>query len=111
MSSSERAVTGYRPRIVCAANRFVLKDGDNPPQTFIVAGARHHDSVMNPVIKALCQEDRDRLEGMQQGFIDQRGNFYSRREAWEIAERNDQIARRCGGDGPDGFGLFSENLY
>lgn len=50
---------------------------------------------------------------LSQGFIDQFNNFYTRKEAWIIAETNGQIIRRVGGDmSLDGEGkLFSENLY
>ena len=43
-----------------------------------------------------------------QGFIDQRGNFLTREEAWIVAEASGQIIRRVGGDGKK---LYSENLY
>lgn len=85
-----------KPRIVCAANK--LASG------LIVCGARHHDKVMNAQIKAANETFVNEI----QGFIDQHGVFYTRQEAWVIAEKNDQIIRRCGGD--DGK-LFSENLY
>jgi len=82
--------------VVCAANR--LASG------LIVCGARHHDAVMNAQIKASGENHL----GETQGFIDQFGNFLTRLEAREIAERNGQIKRRCGGDAHK---LFSENLY
>ena len=101
------------PRIVCAANRLVIKDSEGQEQEIIVAGARHHDGVMNPVLKklyALGYEVPDDRK-CHQGFIDQHGRFYDRHQAWVIAQDNNQIVRRCGGDGPDGMGLNSENLY
>ena len=52
--------------------------------------------------------------GMQQfeeGFVDQHGRFYGRREAYRIAASNGQIRRRVGGDATDGGTLYSENLY
>lgn len=82
--------------IVCAANR--LASG------LIVCGARHHDAIMNAQIKASGES----CVGEIQGFIDQFGNFLTRSEAHQIAERNGQIKRRCGGDAEQ---LFSENLY
>jgi hypothetical protein len=84
------------PRVVCAANW--LKSG------LIVTGARHHDKVMNAQIKAAG----DTHIGETQGFIDQFGDFLTREEALDIAQRNGQIRRRCGGDTRE---LFSENLY
>lgn len=100
-----------KPRIVCAANRMTYRDQSGETKTIIVAGARHHDGIMNPVIKQLLQQDSDRLiVHQEQGFIDQHGKFYSRLQAWLIAEENGQIRRRVGGDGFLG-GLYSENLY
>jgi hypothetical protein len=87
-----------RPVIVAAANRSD-KDG------FIIVGARHFDECMRAQI---INSGRTHVEFREQGFIDQFCNFYSREEAFFIAENNGQIKRRCGGD--DGV-LFSENLY
>jgi hypothetical protein len=42
-----------------------------------------------------------------QGFVDNKGNFLTRKEALLIAEKENQIIRRCGGD----VELYSENLY
>ena len=87
-------------RIVCAANRF--KDG------LILVGARHWDMLMHRQMDAIGRDDREQPE---QGFVDQFGAFYSRTEAWKIAEANGQIIRRCGGDTENGGTLYSENLY
>jgi hypothetical protein len=46
-----------------------------------------------------------------QGFIDQFGKYYTRTEAWKIAEAMGQIRYRCGGDTANGGTLYSENLY
>lgn len=84
------------PRIVCAANRY----GDT-----IVPSARHHDALMNSLIKELgFNISPGRWE---QGFIDQHRKFYTREEAWVIAERNGQIIREVSSPGV----LYSENLY
>ena len=85
-------------RVVCAA--LLNKDGR------IVCGPRHFDQTMMVQIK-----DRpgvDSWRDADQGFIDQRGVYLTREEAWEIAERENQILRRVGSDVPC---LFSENLY
>lgn len=74
-----------RPWIVCAAIFF---DG------LVIAGARHHDMVMNKVIerlgghKAVYEACKTRPI---QGFIDQFGRFYTREEAMLVARENDQI--------------------
>ena len=92
-------------RIICAANRLLFADGN----IAIVAGARHWDKIMHNIVDCVEHE----LTELEQGFIDQFGNFYDRYDAWIIAETNGQIIRRVGGDTTlDGKGrLFSENLY
>lgn len=86
---SERTWIPGEPRVVCAA----LRRGET-----IVCGPRHWDQLCRGTSK----------DGWEQGFVDQRGNFLTREEAWKVAERNGQIIRRCGGDGER---LYSENLY
>ncbi len=95
-------MSDYQPWVVCAANRHRVSG-------LIVCGARHFDDTMRTVM---------RLTGgfpywldCDQGFLDQRGTFLTRQEAWVIAEANGQIKKRVGGDTIDGGTLFSENLY
>lgn len=89
-------------RIVCAAIRNA-RGG-------IIVGARHYDGLMhtalNNCIDWLDWEDHSQIA---QGFIDQRGNFLTREEAFDIAEGNGQIIRICGSE--DKRKLYSENLY
>lgn len=90
-------------RIVCAANR--LKDGT------VILGIRHWDDFMHQAIGQSKNEDEEveTVVGHRQGFVDQWGNFVSRREAWDIALHQEQIVRTGPGfEGPD---LYSENLY
>lgn len=99
------------PRIVCAANSFLFVDDMGMPNRITVAGARHYDSIMHPVIRSIAHRDRSAESTVidaDQGFIDQHGRFYSRSAAWVIAEANNQIVNR----GNWGTGtLYSENLY
>ena len=82
-------------KIVCAANRD--EDGR------IVLGIRHWDDFMR------CMGLAPKAE---QGFVDQYGKFYTREDAWLLAEDQGQIIRRVGGDMVKGEGrLYSENLY
>lgn len=90
------------PRIVCAANRYTHYGAP-----VIIPGARHFDAVMREIAMRLGVV----AQRGEEGFMDQHGVFYNRLDAWEIAERNNQIVKRVGGDGPLTFGLFSENLY
>lgn len=87
------------PIIVCAANRSNV-DG------LLVLGARHFDACMR---KAIDLSGRKHTEFVEQGFIDQHCNFYTREEAFEIAENNGQIKRILGTE--HRRELYSENLY
>lgn len=78
--------------IVCAA----LRRGET-----IICGPRHWDSICRGTSK----------DGWEQGFVDQRGVFLTREEAWYVALAAGQIIRRVGGDTIKGGRLFSENLY
>lgn len=83
-------------RIVCAANKKCFT-GE------IVLGIRHWDAFMHKL-----DTEGDPVE---QGFIDNRGNFHAREAAWQIALSANQIIRRVGGDDKNGGTLYSENLY
>lgn len=92
-------------RIVAAANRFHTPSGE----VVIIASARHYDPLM---VEHLERYRSLGLElgtcyGDNQGFIDQYRNYWTREEAWIIAEHAGQIWRRVANDGE----LFSENLY
>lgn len=77
-------------RVVCAA----LRNGHGT----IICGPRHWDSICRGTSK----------DGWEQGFVDQKGVFMTREEAWTVAFDAGQIRWRVGGDGER---LFSENLY
>jgi hypothetical protein len=84
-------------RIVCAA--CLGEDG------LMVIGPRHWDMVMH---------EQNKLIGInahtaEQGFIDQRGVFLNREEAFEVATAAGQIRQKTGK--PDSTELFSEDLY
>ena len=89
-------------RIVCAAIRN--------SKGRIIVGARHYDGIMHTALNYSTDsadwEDRSQIT---QGFIDQRGNFLTREEAFDIAEENGQIIRLCGSENTRK--LYSENLY
>lgn len=92
MSDSELS----SPRIVCAANRY---------EDIIVPSARHFDPLMHALIDAIGVNITSGK--WEQGFIDQHRKFYTRAEAWVIAEKNGQIIRQVSSPGI----LYSENLY
>jgi hypothetical protein len=93
--------------VVCAANRS-RKTGR------IVCGARHWDNTMRQqaipnfstpeAMAGLPEEWRD----CEQGFIDQKGVFLTREEAWGVAEAAGQIKYPLGHS--EGT-LYSECLY
>jgi len=86
-----------KQRIICAA---IKRNFDNA----IICGPRHFDSIMIEQIR----RTKESWVTAEQGFVDQFGKFISREDAWIIAEAQNQIVRRVGGD--EGK-LFSENLY
>jgi len=101
------------PVIVCSAIKLNTD--------LIITGARHFDTIMRNTIKEILKNKNLKLyndnpskmftycvRNCEQGFIDQFGNFYNRYDAYIIAEKNNQIKRRVGGDFKK---LFSENLY
>ena len=83
--------------VVCAANR-------NKDSGRIICGARHWDNIMRS--QKLDTEDFNRWD---QGFINQFGEFLTREEAWDIAEKQKQIRHLCY-EKQHGY-LYSENLY
>jgi hypothetical protein len=94
-------------RIVCAANRVVL-DWDD---VVVICGARHYDNIMHRQVHRMPSiSHKDWIEA-EEGFIDKRGEFLTREEAWKVASREGQIIRRVGGDSINGGTLYSENLY
>lgn len=82
--------------VVCAAVR-------HPVSRRIIAGPRHWDAVMHGQLHPADQPWK-----WEEGFLDQKGQWLSREDAWTVATEAGQIRRRCGGDGSC---LFSENLY
>jgi hypothetical protein len=84
-------------RVVCAA--VLVND-------HTICSARHFDNVMRAQIEAINEPYSG--ASVEQGFLDQCGEFLTREEAWVVAEAAGQIIRRVGGDGGR---LFSENLY
>lgn len=92
-----RAKLGLDLRVVCAALRH--NSGE------ILCGPRHFDGIMQARI---AFDPFGHWRAAEQGFVDQRGNFLTREQAYLVAKAAGQIIRRCGGD--EGT-LFSENLY
>lgn len=87
-----------KPWMVCAANRHKTTSA-------IICGARHWDKVMRMQLFG-------KLKGSEweQGFIDQFGRFYNRKDAMEAVLASGQLfnAERNSGNGED---LYSEGLY
>lgn len=102
------------PIIVCAAILFSRKStyGEcDDLDDLLIVGPRHYDQVMRS--QASKHEyssihNTQRIKEKEQGFIDQYGKFYNRKEALEIAKQNDQIRFDIGYDTDE---LLSEMLY
>lgn len=94
-------------RIVCAANRFQLKDGG----VLVIPGSRHYSKDMALVLDQLRDKVvSDHVTGDDQGFIDQWGEYHTREEAVIIAKHAGQldVVRKKTGPADE---LFSEDLY
>lgn len=92
-------------RVVCAAIRAA--DGS------LLLGIRHYSADMHAQIAA--RHDGEKFKHRMdedQGFVDQRGVFMSRAEAYEVASESRQLWRPSAcGHGFDGPKLYSEGLY
>lgn len=94
-------------RVVCAAIRH--------KNSCVLCGARHYDDVMRKMILKLiclaCEADvslrEDGWYSCDQGFINNKGEFLTREQAWKVAEAAGQIRQITGTAGT----LFSEDLY
>ena len=89
--------------VVCAALLY-----DNG---VLIVGPRHFDQTMHNMIRMLNDGGLDITAGNKpkQGFVDQFGNFLTRKEAMVVAKRQGQIKYSCDSGCSDE--LFSENLY
>lgn len=94
---SENGISRPKEIIVCAANK--MKCG------VVLCGARHWDSTMVQQFRAMNIDTRIH----EQGFINQFGEFRTRREAMRIVKENGQPfnVERNGCEKE----LFSEGLY
>jgi len=88
---------GVSPKVVCAAIRCIRTG-------LIIAGARHFDEIMGRTIQAIASIET--FADAEQGFIDQRGNFLTRQDAYILATENGQ----CKTTHLVGI-LYSEDLY
>ena len=99
-------------RIVSAAERFVVGTPLTPSiQPIVVCCVRHNDMLINHVLEVTIPMLSMTDTKSESGFVDNRGNFLTRTEAWKVAEAAGQILYRCGGDETNGGTLYSENLY
>ena len=82
-------------QVVCAANKY---------EELIVLGVRHFCPIM---CKTLDMVGLDGGEPHEQGFVDQWGNFMSRKEALIVLQTNGRYIR----DEDYCSELYSENIY
>lgn len=87
-------------KIVCAACKY--KD-------YLFLAPRHFDMVMHNQIKLMGVKSKEYKGHVEQGFIDQKGNFLNRKEAFRVAAEAGQIIEKTGGK--DSKELYSEDLY
>ena len=96
-------------KIICAAIRFTVKLDEDNTESIVVAGPRHYDTVMHRVIDAIDDAIWKKVVLAYQGFLDNRGTFLTRHEAFKVATKAKQIIKKSGN--PDSKLLFSEDLY
>lgn len=95
-------------KIVCAANKFQLKDGT----PIVIPASRHYSRIMGGLAKMLKQQGiikTNIVAGDNQGFIDQFDDYHTREDAYIIVQHSGQAfnAERNGHVRE----LFSEGLY
>ena len=99
--------------VLCAAihvqNGFKESTIDNIKEGIIVCGRRHSDcyNVLKGILGDYTQAVDYKPERDHQGFLTSKNRFVDRKEAWIIAEKQNQIIRVSGGEGT----LYSEDIY
>ena len=102
----ENGITKPAQVVVCAACKYL---------SITLCGARHWDKVMRKQLEVINVRGKDgnfkHLKGtdFEEGFIDQFGDFLTRKEAWDLTGETRQIINieRNGSD----IELYSEGLY
>lgn len=79
-------------------------------KVFALERPNRHHNVLRMIYELYGRRGDSGGPGAQ-GFVDEKGNFLTRQEAWKVAEANNQIVNRCGGDTSNGGTLYSENLW
>lgn len=87
-------------RIICAAIRKTISD-----KVYVIPGPRHWDMTMHNLVELFFGDVQ--WPDAEQGFLDQHGVFYNRKEALEIALAANQLIRKT----QPADELFSEDLY
>ena len=87
--------------ILCSAIKFNI---DKTDEEVILCGLRHGDIFRQ--LKALGFEPRKGYQEIEQGFLTNSGRFLSRKEAYVVALRYDQLKHP-----EDNEELFSEDLW
>lgn len=106
-SAADMVQRGLRPGYVAAhediGRRIVGAAIRNKEQGWVVVSVRHFDYLMHQQLARMNADG----QGTEQGFVCNRGDFWTREEAWDIAIVRGQILRLVSGEGR----LYSENLY
>ena len=105
-------------KIICAACKCKIKEMDyngaySAAPVFIdviFCGARHWDSIMDSQRQAYKDKNIYHFLSEEQGFIDQSGKFYTRKEAMDFCIANGQPLIH-NPKYPKHKELYSEDLY
>ena len=119
-----------KERIICAAIK--INDGKkyknqpiNVRKGFIITGRRHHDcyNTLSTIATAFFHDNKvvmdhtvewiENNKRKHQGFITTKNRYVDRKEAWIIAQRENQIiyGPKNNSNDPEMNQLISENLY
>lgn len=98
----------YPRKVVCAANRITMKDG----QVITLVGIRHWDPLMREQanFRGLTYSTFSEIAEEEQGFLDQWRVFMSREEDMQVVKEGGQpfdIERNGGSDDE----LYSEGVW
>lgn len=105
-------------RIVCSAMLVKVNE-----YQVIIPSVRHFDMLVHGLIALVSIGIRQKFPHLsngqiaslfhdaEQGFVDNRGEFLTREEAWPVAMNANQIIHRHPSDQNNGGTLWSENIH
>lgn len=96
-------------RIISAATKYIFSLDDEEKEV-VICSPRHYDQTFHKICDIVDEYVLSCKTGEVQGFVDQYGNFYDRKESLEIATNANQLNHIRPKTYPYNE-LFSEDLY